>query len=70
MYLRVPSRRWAHPPADGLLNQHQEPPGPTCGSPITDFPDGPYRAEDYMDGDGVDDKPVLLSLTLNVERDE
>jgi N-methylhydantoinase B len=37
---------------------------------IEDLPDGTYEAEDYMDGDGVVDEPVLLQLTLEVDSDE
>lgn len=37
---------------------------------ISDLPDGTYQAEDYMDGDGVVDEPVLLRLTLEVNDDE
>lgn len=37
---------------------------------IQDLPDGTYEAEDYMDGDGVVDEPVLLRLTLEVDEDE
>lgn len=34
---------------------------------IRDLPDGTYEAEDYMDGDGIVDEPVLLRLTLEVD---
>jgi N-methylhydantoinase B len=37
---------------------------------IADLPDGTYHADDHMDGDGVVDEPVLLSLTLTVDGDE
>jgi N-methylhydantoinase B len=37
---------------------------------IEALPDGTYRAEDYMDGDGVLDEPVVLRLTLEVDGDE
>ena len=39
-------------------------------SAIEKLPDGVYQAEDYMDGDGVVDEPVLLALTLEVDGDE
>lgn len=37
---------------------------------IEDLPDGTYQAEDYMDGDGVVDKPVRLALSLEINGDE
>jgi N-methylhydantoinase B len=37
---------------------------------IADLPDGTYHADDHMDGDGVVDEPVRLSLTLTVDGDE
>jgi N-methylhydantoinase B len=37
---------------------------------ISDLPNGTYQAEDYMDGDGVVDEPVLLDLMLEVDDDE
>ncbi|WP_129113619.1 hydantoinase B/oxoprolinase family protein [Halegenticoccus tardaugens] len=37
---------------------------------VSALPDGTYQAEDYMDGDGVVDEPVLLRLTLEVDGDE
>ena len=39
-------------------------------SAIGELPDGTYRAEDEMDGDGVVDEPVRLALTLEVDGDE
>jgi N-methylhydantoinase B len=39
-------------------------------SAIEALPNGTYHAEDYMDGDGVVDEAVLLSLTLDVNDDE
>jgi N-methylhydantoinase B len=37
---------------------------------IEDLPDGTYEAEDYMDGDGVVDEPILLRLSIEVDGDE
>ncbi len=37
---------------------------------ITDLPDGRYEASDHMDGDGVVDEPVQLSLALEIDGDE
>jgi N-methylhydantoinase B len=37
---------------------------------IDELPDGVYEAEDFMDGDGVVDEPVLLKLTITVKGDE
>lgn len=37
---------------------------------ISNLPAGTYQAEDYMDGDGVVDEPVLLRLILEVDDDE
>lgn len=51
---------------DELLNYTER----RVRSAISDLPDGTYQAEDYMDGDGVVDKPVLLDLTLEIDEDE
>lgn len=37
---------------------------------LRELPDGTYEAEDYMDGDGISDDPVLLKLTLKIDGDE
>jgi N-methylhydantoinase B len=34
---------------------------------FADFPDGRYRAESFMDGDGVTDQPVRLAATVTIE---
>ena len=39
-------------------------------SAITDLPDGTYKATDYMDGDGISDEPLKLTLTIHIEDDE
>jgi len=37
---------------------------------LEELPDGTYEAEDFMDGDGITEDPVLLKLTLTIEGDE
>jgi N-methylhydantoinase B len=39
-------------------------------SNIANLPDGVYKAHDYMDGDGISDKELLLTLTIEVDGDE
>ncbi len=34
---------------------------------IADLPDGRYHAEDTMDGDGIEDEPLTLSLAVEVD---
>lgn len=34
---------------------------------IEEIPDGVYRAEDFLDNDGIEDKPIRIALTLTVE---
>ncbi|HSG82665.1 MAG TPA: hydantoinase B/oxoprolinase family protein [Gemmatimonadota bacterium] len=37
---------------------------------IERLPDGEYRAEDFMDGDGVSEDPVRIAVAVTVSRDE
>lgn len=37
---------------------------------IEALPDGTYEAEDYLDGDGITDEPLLIKLTLVIDGDE
>lgn len=37
---------------------------------IRRLPDGRYTAEDYLDGDGIDDEPVVVKLAVVIEDDE
>lgn len=39
-------------------------------SNIADLPDGVYEAHDYMDGDGINDEELLLTLTIEVDGDD
>ncbi len=34
---------------------------------IEEIPDGVYRAEDFLDNDGIEDRPIRVALTLTVE---
>jgi N-methylhydantoinase B len=48
---------------DGLLDYTER----RLRSAIADLPDGRYHAEDAMDGDGIVDEPVRLSLAVEVD---
>jgi N-methylhydantoinase B len=39
-------------------------------SNIANLPNGVYTAHDYMDGDGISDEELLLTLTIEVDGDE
>lgn len=39
-------------------------------SAIAALPDGEYEAEDYLDGDGIDEEPLLIKLNLIIDGDE
>ena len=37
---------------------------------LEELPDGSYRFEDYLDDDGIDSKPVLISVTIIIDGDK
>lgn len=39
-------------------------------SAIAALPDGEYEAKDYLDGDGIDEEPLLIKLNLMIDGDE
>ncbi|WP_096390197.1 hydantoinase B/oxoprolinase family protein [Halopenitus persicus] len=39
-------------------------------SNIQELPDGVYDASDYMDGDGINDEELLVTLTIEIDDDE
>src|SRR5215813_778648 len=36
---------------------------------ISEIPDGVYEAEDFLDNDGITDKPIALRVTIRIKRD-
>ena len=37
---------------------------------LAELPDGTYRFEDYLDDDGIDSQPVLISVTITIDGDQ
>lgn len=51
------------------LRQLRSRAGQLMRASISDLPDGIYSAEDFLDNDGIEDKPLTIALDLKVEGD-
>lgn len=51
------------------LSQLRSRAGQLMRASISELPDGVYSAEDFLDNDGIEDKPLTIALDLKVEGD-
>ena len=59
--------RYGAPTLKGCITEMMDRSEQMMRSYIEEIPDGSYFYEDFLDNDGIDDKPIRFALTLTVE---